>query len=169
MQPAAVASPSVAAAAWVPESGGRAGVRAAHAGPLGPETLACSLARVAHGTLGRADPADSPVWQPLQIVSSQSSSSALLTPAPFPLFLPRVARDVRPSRGGLPTPTPASAQRTAGGAPLASPHGRAPPMRLRRARKKGDSSWGSGCRNPSQCCHFICDLRLERYTANCGT
>lgn len=125
MQPAAVASPTGAAAARDLGFGGCAGVRAAHAAPLGPETLACSPARVAYGTLGRADPADSPVWQPLQIVSSQRSSSALLTPAPFPLSFPRVARDVRPPRGGLPTPTPASAQRTAGGAPFASPHGRA--------------------------------------------
>lgn len=127
MQPAAVASPTGAAAALDPGFGGCAGVRAAHAGPLGPETLVCSPARVAHGTLGRADPADSPVWQPLQIVSSQRSSSALLTPAAFPLSLPRVAR---PPRGSLPTPTPASAQRTAGGAPFASPHGRAPRQAL---------------------------------------
>lgn len=169
MQPAAVASPTGAAAARDPGFGGCAGVRAAHAGPLGPETLAWSPARVAHGTLGRADPADSPVWQPLQIVSSQRSSSALLTPAPFPLSLPRVARDVRPPQGRPPHPNPGLSSKNCWGSPVCEPTWKGDPTSLRRARKKGDSSWGSGCRNLSQCCPFTCDLRIERCTRNCGT
>lgn len=120
MQPAAVASPGVAAAAPESAFAGHAGVRAARMGASALRIRSCSLARVGQGALGRADPADPCL---------AASANCFLTkqhPRPFdpsPTYscLPWVAGEVRsaPPGAGLPQPlTPASKNR---GDPICEP------------------------------------------------
>ncbi|CAI9162071.1 unnamed protein product [Rangifer tarandus platyrhynchus] len=132
MQPAAVASPGVAAAAGEHGFGDHAGVRAARAGSLSLSlrTLACSVARVAQGRLGRAVPADSRFGSLCKLFPHKAAPPPLCPQSHLLFPFPGVARDVRhPGQAAPPRPLPQLKE------PLGEPSLRRP----RRARKKGGS------------------------------
>lgn len=99
------------------------------AGPLGPEEAGCFLARVLKTPEGRSS-RPTPVWHPLQIVSSQSSTTPFLVSgieAHFPFLVSHEGcQALQPAvHGRPPTPSPASVQSTDGLIPFASPPGSA--------------------------------------------
>lgn len=79
------------------------------AGPLGPEEAGCFLARALKTPEGRSS-RPTPVWQPLQIVSSQSSTTPFLVPsvaAHFPFLVSlEGCQALQPALQGRPTPQP---------------------------------------------------------------
>ena len=121
MQPAAVASPGVAAAAWAPGFGDHAGVRAARAGSVSPEDTGLLRGSGCSRPFREGRPCRLRVWQPLQIVSSQSSTPAPLPLVPLALSLPMGGPRRQAPRAGGAAPTLAAAQRTAGRTQFAAP------------------------------------------------
>lgn len=131
MQPAAVASPGVAAAAPELPFGGHVGVRFGPDGTGVLRSLGCCRC-LAEGPAGGP-----PVWRPLQIVSSQSSNLRPFSPpaaeAHFPFPCP--GAPTSPAREASPRlPPPQPKERL--GRPVCEPTRKGSPTGLRRARKK---------------------------------
>ena len=166
MQPAAVASPGVAAEAPELPFGGHVWVRFGPDGTGVLRSLGCSRC-LAEGLAGGP-----PVWRPLQIVSSQSSNPRPFSPpaAEAHFSFPCPGAPTSPAREASPRLSPPQPKERLG-RPVCEPTRKGSPTGLRRARKK-PGGFFLGLRTAFRAAlatYFICGLRREPYTLERGT